>query len=120
MQQCQYLALTHDLPEIRTGDNPTPIKNPDFKIYMDQIEAQILPALAAAQSNASPRVLQLLKHCDTAEAALFLRVNGLGLHAQQVRELLERQMQERIKKSDFDDAERLYLLSAYSSAAANT
>lgn len=90
------LALMHDLPEIRTGDNPTPHKSAEVKAILSEIEARILPALAALEGRISKRTKEFVKYCDTAEAVFFLRVHGVGEHARSVMDLLEVQMMERL------------------------
>lgn len=96
LRDAQDLALTHDLPEIRTGDNPTPHKSPEVKAILADIEARILPALAILEGRITKRVKEFVKYCDTAEAVYFLRVHGVGAHARSVMGLLETQMKDRI------------------------
>jgi 5'-deoxynucleotidase YfbR-like HD superfamily hydrolase len=98
-RDAELLALMHDLPEIRTGDAPTPHKTPAVKEYLSGLEEQICPELRVVEVFASDRVKDLLKFCDTAEAVLFLKVNGLGQHAANVQELLEQQMLSRLGDS---------------------
>lgn len=85
-------ALLHDMAEIRTGDMPTTIKTPEAKAAMAEFERQALPELAALELPA--HVADFVKFCDTAEAILYLNVNGLGHHARAVTKLLERQLHE--------------------------
>lgn len=97
----EQLALMHDLPEIRTGDAPTPHKTAELKAHLAQVEQAIYPDLRALEDQADSTVAALVKHCDTAEAVLFLEVNGLGTHAQQVKQLLRQQMLDRLALSPF-------------------
>lgn len=116
----QELALLHDLPEIRTGDAPTPHKSPEVKAMLAEIEEEILPELAELESKCTSKVKDLVKFCDTAESVLFLAVNGLGKHAADVSKLLEHQMIERLEKSSFNAKERETLMGAYRRTKAHT
>ena len=109
----ERLALMHDLPEIRTGDAPTPHKTTELKAHLAQIEQKIYPDLRALEDQADPATAALVKHCDTAESILFLRVNGLGTHAQQVCELLTQQMLDRLARAPFTDEQKAKLLDAF-------
>jgi len=109
----ERLALMHDLPEIRTGDAPTPHKTTKLKAHLAQIEAEIYPELRALEEQAPPKVLALVKHCDTAEAVLFLEVNGLGKHAADVKALLRQQMLDRLAMSSFDPSSQMSLINAF-------
>ena len=101
LQCAQEYALTHDLAEIRTGDCPTPFKNPVVKEILDEMEREIHP-----QIPVTPKIRQLVKFCDTAESVLFLKLYGLGKHADDVRELLAVQMWARLKDSLFSTNQR--------------
>jgi len=109
----EQLALTHDLAEIRTGDAPTPHKTPELKAHLSAIEAKIVPYVVLHERACSGRTLALVKFCDTAEAILFLQVNGLGRHAISVCELLESQMRTRLDAAPFTQAQRDSLLTAF-------
>lgn len=109
----EELALVHDLPEIRTGDAPTPHKTPEIKAFLSQVEHQILPELAALEERVTSRAKDLVKFCDTAEAILFLKVNGLGKHAEDVQALLEEQMLGRLRKSTIGLAAQNRLIEAF-------
>lgn len=114
------LALIHDLPEIRTGDAPTPHKTPEIKAYLAGIERQILPELFHVERHASARVKDFIKFCDTAEAVLFLKVNGLGKHAADVQDLLEQQMIDRLSQSAIDPACQRRLIECFISTKHDT
>lgn len=116
----ERLALIHDLPEIRTGDAPTPHKTPDLKKHLAQIEPLIYPELREFEDQASPAVAALVKHCDTAEAVLFLEVNGLGFHARSVKELLRQQMLDRLAMSPFDPKLQSILIDAFQTTLHST
>jgi 5'-deoxynucleotidase YfbR-like HD superfamily hydrolase len=119
-RDAEELALLHDLPEIRTGDAPTPHKSPEMKAMLGAIEEEILPELAELESRCSHKVKDLVKFADTAEAIFFLTVNGLGKHASDVMHLLEGQMIERLEKSSFSSWERETLLGHYRRTKAHT
>jgi hypothetical protein len=109
----ELLALMHDLPEIRTGDAPTPHKTPAVKAYLADLEEQICPDLRVIEVFASNQASDLLKFCDTAEAVLFLKVNGLGQHARDVQELLEQQMLARLDQSSISPANQQALIESF-------
>lgn len=109
-QDALDLALLHDLPEIRTGDNPTPHKSPEVKKILADIEAAIFPGLAALEARISPKTKELVKYCDTAEAVFFLKVFGVGEHARSVMHLLETQMLARATGSGVFTQEELAFL----------
>lgn len=109
----EQLALMHDLPEIRTGDAPTPHKTPELKEHLAQIEQKIYPGLRALEDQADKATAALVKHCDTAESVYFLEVNGLGTHAQQVKQLLRRQMLDRLALSPFTPEQQSRLIDKF-------
>ena len=112
-RDAELLALMHDLPEIRTGDAPTPHKTPAVKTYLADLEEQICPELRVVEVSASNQATDLLKFCDTAEAVLFLKVNGLGQHARDVQKLLERQMLTRLDQSSISPANQQVLIESF-------
>ena len=91
------LALMHDIPEIRTGDCPTPAKTPEMKAILTATEHEIYPPLANLEGEANQCAKDFVKFCDTAEAVLFLHVNGVGKHAKDVEWLLRSQLEEFLK-----------------------
>lgn len=119
-EQQQHLAeqwaLTHDLAEIRTGDAPTPHKTPEVKTWLSQVEAEICPEAAAIEHQTTGTIVaDFCKHCDTAEAILYLRVNGLGKHSQDVCRLLEEQMLSRLERSKIEPAAQRQLIAVFTS-----
>jgi 5'-deoxynucleotidase YfbR-like HD superfamily hydrolase len=109
----EQLALMHDLPEIRTGDAPTPHKTPEMKAHLAEIERLIYPYLRVLEDTVDPQVAALVKHCDTAEAIFFLQVNGLGKHASDVKNLLLQQMLDRLATSPFTPKQQSQLVEAF-------
>ena len=92
-------ALIHDVPEIRTGDMPTTIKTPLAKAQRMAFELEALPEIAVIKRELPSYVADLVKICDIAESILFIKVHGLGRHAQDVCKLLEVQMSDYISTS---------------------
>lgn len=111
--RAEQLALIHDLPEIRTGDAPTPHKTPQLKAHLAEVEQRIYPYLRVLEEHTDLCASALVKHCDTAEAIFFLQVNGLGKHAQDVRDLLKQQMLDRLAKSPFTPEQQTKLIEAF-------
>jgi 5'-deoxynucleotidase YfbR-like HD superfamily hydrolase len=107
------LALSHDIPEIRTGDCPTPAKTPELKDILAEAEREIYPPLAELEEITQGPAADLVKFCDTAEAILFLRVNGIGRHAKQVEELLYMQMISRLESNSIPPIMKSLLLDAF-------
>lgn len=95
------LALMHDIPEIRTGDCPTPAKSPEMKALLTAVEAEIYPPLAVLEKEANQCAKDYVKFCDIAESVIFLHVNGLGAHAKDVENLLTAQAEDHIKSSEY-------------------
>jgi 5'-deoxynucleotidase YfbR-like HD superfamily hydrolase len=95
----QELALLHDVPEIRTGDCPTPAKTPEMKALLNEVEAEIYPPLAKLEKEANQCSKDYVKFCDIAEAVIFLHVNGIGKHAKDVEKLLKKQAEDHIRSS---------------------
>ena len=96
----QELALMHDIPEIRTGDCPTPAKTPEMKEILTAAEHEIYPPLAKLEKSVNGCTRDYVKFCDMAEAILFLHVNGIGKHAKDVEKLLMKQAEDHIKSSE--------------------
>jgi 5'-deoxynucleotidase YfbR-like HD superfamily hydrolase len=96
----EELALLHDVPEIRTGDCPTPAKSPEMKSLLTEVEAEIYPPLAKLEAEANGCARDYHKFCDIAESVIFLHVNGLGTHAKDVEKLLMAQAEDHIKSSE--------------------
>ena len=108
----EHLALIHDVPEIRTGDVPTPAKTDDWKEMLKEEEYRVYPPLREAEENCSQRAKDLVHFCDKAESVAFLKVNGLGRHAREVYETLTLQAKEFIMGSSSFSTEDAFLLIA--------
>lgn len=89
-ERCATAALFHDVPEILTGDLPTPVKyfNPDIKDAYKQVERvsgekllQMLPP--ALQPSYAPFVLE----SDPATGALVKAADKLSAHIKCIEEL---------------------------------
>ena len=119
-RHAEDLALLHDLPEIRTGDAPTPHKSPEVKAMLQSIEEEICPEAAEAEKACSPAARDLVKFCDTAESILFLEVNGLGRHAKDVQGLLTQQMKNRLADSFLHEEDKEKLINHFLIALSST
>ncbi len=119
-KNAEDLALLHDLPEIRTGDAPTPHKSPELKKVLKEVEREICPEAIEAEDRCSKEAKELVKFCDTAEAILFLEVNGLGHHAKEVKTLLTFQMIERLDRSSIHPEDKAILLENFQKCLAQT
>lgn len=106
-------ALTHDLAEIRTGDCPTPFKTPEVKKALDELEQEIYAGFSVDKNTA---VGAFCKFADTAESILFLKLNAVGQHAIDVRELLSKQMLKRLDESCIPEEKRLLLCTLFTDA----
>lgn len=78
----ENLALVHDLPEIKTGDIASPVKSRLPSLF--GIEDSFCPQYAQARCNCTAKSRQLVKMCDLIEAAVFLEVEGIGRHANDI------------------------------------
>jgi hypothetical protein len=114
-------ALTHDLAEIRTGDMPTPHKTPEIKNWLERVEHSIYLPIKLTEANIKDTVVaDFCKFCDTAEAILFLQLNGVGRHAMDVRDVLQLQMIKRLQSSKIADSQQIILLKLFHSALETT
>jgi 5'-deoxynucleotidase YfbR-like HD superfamily hydrolase len=98
-------TMIHDLAEIRTGDMPTTMKTPEAKAAMVEFEHLCVPEL---DMELSPRAAALVKYADIAESILYLKVAGLGRHAEDVQRLLEGQLLEYLERSPLQNKEALH------------
>lgn len=82
-------ALTHDLPEVFTGDIPTHTKPVLFGLA--ELEEQVVPR--EFWSAASHDMVALVKMCDLADGIRFIRLHGVDVTAKHARAGLEAQME---------------------------
>lgn len=114
-------ALTHDTPELLTGDLPAPLKRRVTEIAgeenpLAQIEREIAPEIAARKEALAGTVFaHLIKIADLMDGCLFIREEGIGRHAALVAELTEKRLhaeidaaRRRFPEIDWDQASALY------------
>lgn len=99
-------ALTHDAPEVVTGDIPSPMKKwvkaicNQFHKDLDPfaiIESQIAPWIKKREERLSPLVYGTFKIADDLDALVFISTEGLGHHAETVRIKLADRVAKRIR-----------------------
>lgn len=88
-QAVAVCALTHDLPEVFTGDIPTHTK-PALS-GLAELEEQIVPR--EFRNAASHDMTTLVKICDLADGIRFIRLHGVDVTAKHARAGLEAQME---------------------------
>lgn len=67
------LALTHDLPEIHTGDIPMSLKTDDIKQAVKEYENAAYPKLSAFKQQSKEIELLVVKIADIMEAITYCR-----------------------------------------------
>ena len=67
------LALTHDLPEIHTGDIPMPLKTDEIKQAVKEYENATYPQLSAYKYHCMEVELLVVKVADIMEAITYCR-----------------------------------------------
>lgn len=80
-------ALTHDLPEIKTGDFPAPSKRMIQAFtgqhdLFERIDRAIMPEIPWAGGTLNVKLGSIIDVADAIEAAHWIRENGLGRHAE--------------------------------------
>ena len=90
-------ALTHDLPEVLTGDLPTPIKKKlkaaGAGSILQTIEDEVDPRITYLRKKTTESVEgDIVKLADIIEAISFMNGCGRGNHARMVEEVLMRDM----------------------------
>jgi 5'-deoxynucleotidase len=83
----QTWALMHDIPEVFTGDLPTPFKR-ELKrqgVDVEAVEDELAPGYGdLAEAACCTEYGMIVKLADMMEAIWFLSENGLGVHARKV------------------------------------
>jgi len=64
-------ALTHDTPEVMTGDVPRPMKDGVFGEMLERIEDQVIDTMKLPKPEAKDRAW--VKLCDSLDAILWVR-----------------------------------------------
>lgn len=70
--EAAMIGLLHDLPEVFTGDMPSPTKK--YLKGLKETEVHLLPALFHRDTR--PEVTAMVKMCDIAEGIRFLQMHG--------------------------------------------
>jgi len=100
-------ALTHDLPEVLTGDLSTPIKKKlraaGAGAILQQIEDEVDPRVTYLRKKTADSVEgDIVKLADMIEAISFMNGCGKGNHSRMVEEVLKRDMGSLIIKMNRD------------------
>jgi 5'-deoxynucleotidase YfbR-like HD superfamily hydrolase len=82
-------GLLHDLPEVFTGDIPSPTKK--HLQGLDELESSVIPKEYAIDYQHSSAVKCLVKVCDLADGIRFIRNHGVDATATHAQEGLEKQ-----------------------------
>lgn len=94
-QRAVWYALTHDLPEVLTGDIATPLKaflGPGARGRLKEFEERVTVAGRETHCD-DPEIVDIVKTADIIEAIAFLGQNALTLHGAQI----QASMMDRIK-----------------------
>lgn len=99
-------ALFHDMPEVRTGDLPTPAKRYiremlagrtlDTADIFERIEYDLMPKLPYIGGNVSVALGHFVLMADVIEAASWIADHGVGAHAKIVTDRIRQRMEKRI------------------------
>ena len=73
IERVLMLALTHDLPEIHTGDMPMPLKTDDIKQAVKEYENANYPKLSAFKQQSKEIERLVVKIADIMEAITYCR-----------------------------------------------
>lgn len=76
-----WCALVHDLPEVMTGDIPTPAKR---KIGTKDIEIEFWEGRKGKPKKVDDEVIKILKVADLVEASLFVLIEGVDQKAKNI------------------------------------
>lgn len=74
-------AILHDIPEVITGDIPTPVKELLVEKYED-LESGV--SYCGMGLNKSVMVYDIVKRADIIDAGVFLHLHGVGTHAKDI------------------------------------
>ena len=79
--------MTHDMPEVKTGDIPTPAKHmiqvmAGISDLFEKVDYLLMPAIPFSGGTLPPALGAILGLADQIEAAHWIRENGLGRHAE--------------------------------------
>ncbi|MCK5612740.1 HD domain-containing protein [Candidatus Pacearchaeota archaeon] len=80
-----WCALIHDLPEVMSGDIPTPAKR---KIITKDIEAEFWEGRRGKPKKVDETAITILKIADLVEASLFILIEGVDQKAKNIGENL--------------------------------
>ncbi|MBU0995170.1 MAG: HD domain-containing protein [Proteobacteria bacterium] len=98
-------ALWHDMPEIIMGDISSPCKNRIKQICggkqnpIDQLENEVAPWLVELKKNLNPELVWIVKLGDLIDAILFISQEGIGKHAEIVKQGLEKSFEDKIQEA---------------------
>ena len=101
MLRLLYWSLTHDIIEVLTGDTPTPYKRVLKQVAgLDVIDKseEVVDADYIADKNrvAGTTIEMYVELADLIEAIWFLSDHGVGAHAQQVKEGMQRELAKQV------------------------
>ena len=93
-------ALFHDMPEVRTGDSPTPAKRllREFagKDIFTKIENQLMPETPYIGGKIPQSIHDFIAMADVIEAAHWITDHGIGAHAKIVTDRIRVRMEQHI------------------------
>ncbi|MFD2112924.1 YfbR-like 5'-deoxynucleotidase [Thiorhodococcus fuscus] len=104
LQVLEY-ALTHDAPELLTGDLPSPLKRRIAEISgandpLTRIEREIAPEIAARKSALEGSALAfIIKLADLMDGCLFIHEEGIGRHAALVAQKSEAALRQKTEEA---------------------
>lgn len=103
MLQIMEYASLHDTPELLMGDLPSPLKRHIENIAGDnnpieQIEHEIAPWLTKMKKGMRTEHLLIVKLADIIDAIVFITVEGIGIHAKKVTQILHAMLNEKIEQ----------------------
>ena len=105
LQLLEY-ALWHDMPEIIMGDISSPCKRRIQQLCdgkenpIDQLENEIAPWLKKFKSSLKPELTQIAKLSDLMDAIVFIAQEGIGRHAETVKNELLKSFEGKIQEAE--------------------